>query len=90
MKTFQICLIAGGLALGTLVQTAGAATKASPADVKYCHALASKYSAGHPIMQSPNVAVDEAALRCDTDTATSIATLTKAMKDEKINLPPRG
>jgi hypothetical protein len=89
MKTIYLGLLAAGAGL-CLAQGVSAATKGSPSDVKYCHALASKYSAGHPIMQSPNVAVDEAALGCDNDTATSIATLTKAMKDEKINLPPRG
>ena len=87
MKTLYLCLIAGSVL--ALSQAAWAAGKGSPTDVKYCHTLAQKYSAGHPVMQSANVAVDEAALNCDNDTAASISALTKAMNDEKIALPPR-
>ena len=90
MKTLYLCLIAAA-ALGGLSQVAAAAgSNARPADVKYCHALAQKYSLGHPVMQSPNVGMDEAMLKCDSDTAASIATLTRALNDEKIVLPPRG
>lgn len=90
LKFCSIAIVALGLPLAASAQQPNLATAGSRADdVTYCHRLANRYSVGHPIMQTPNVGIDTALNECDSHPRDSIATLEKAMTDEKIALPPR-
>jgi hypothetical protein len=65
-------------------------------DAAYCAALGKKYesyigdsTAAHKGQQRDSK-VDVAISKCSTDTAGSIGVLEKALKDAKVDLPPRG
>lgn len=64
-------------------------------DVAYCQALASKYqryvvgSSGSGKMATPNISVETAATKCNSDAARSIPVIEKALRDAQIDLPPK-
>lgn len=73
-----------------------AVASAQQNDAAYCAALGKKYevyvgdnAAAHKGQQRDSKA-DIAISKCSTDTAASIAVLEKALKDAKVDLPPRG
>jgi hypothetical protein len=60
-------------------------------DAKYCHALSEAYRHGTSRKIYPPVEVPVAMAKCEEgDTAAGIPILEKALRDAKINLPPRG
>ena len=64
--------------------------KAAPSDIQYCHALSHAYS--YMWSNNEGMPVAEAFVlgQCEGDTQKTIATLEKMLKDQKIELPPRG
>ena len=64
---------------------------AQSADAKYCLALADKYEETSPARQSSSVVIDQAVAGCEkgTNLADSIAVLEKALKANRVTLPPR-
>jgi hypothetical protein len=91
MKSFNTWLIAG-IALALPI---AAFAQSNTADANYCSALSDDYERyalgrqerkGHHD-STPLVAL--AMTKCQTDTASSIAVLEKALTDAKIPLPPR-
>jgi hypothetical protein len=91
MRIVKLCLMTG-LAFG-LPCAAGAqqyVAKATRSDIHYCHALSLAYSGMYPANEGMNVADSIALGGCDTDTQKTIATLERMLKDQKIELPPRG
>src|SRR5471032_204937 len=64
---------------------------AQSADAKYCQALADKYEETSPERQSSSVVIDQAVAGCEkgTNLADSIAVLEKALKANRVTLPPR-
>lgn len=91
MKIAALCLMTG-LALG-LPLPAGAqhnVATATPSDIHYCHALSHAYSGMYPVNEAMPVGDAIALGGCDTDTQKTIATLERMLKDQKIELPPRG
>ncbi len=91
MNFLNMCLIVGvafSPPLGALAQSNSANDHAS--EVKYCNALAAKYSQTHAAQQAPNVGVDEAAGDCNSGTVeAAIPTLEQALRDARVELPPR-
>jgi len=87
MTIVKFCLMTG-LAFGLpFAAAAQNVAKGSPADIKYCNALARSYSSLYPAQEGMPVA-DAAILgRCDSDTQATIAALERKMKDKKIELP---
>ena len=69
------------------VATAQTSTKA--ADIAYCKALAAKYMATQPVVQSPRATVAVTASRCATDPVASITTLEPQLQAEGMTLPSR-
>ena len=72
-----------------------AALAQSPSDTTYCKALSAKYQryvgdndVKHRGMM-PDASVDTAITQCQSDAANSIPVLEKALKDAKVDLPPR-
>jgi len=100
MKIVKFCLmtsLAFGLPFAAAAQQnvakgtpADNVAKATPADIHYCNALAKAYSGMWPDNEGMNVAASVTLGQCGTDTQKTIATLEKRMKDQKIELPPRG
>jgi len=93
MKIIKMCVVTGlTLAIPVVALARANVATASISDARYCAALAQKYAVAHPIMQAPNAATAVAASECQSDPKDSIATLKKAMNDEKIGLPtqPQG
>ena len=91
MKIVKFCLmtsLAFGLPFAAAAQQNVA--KATPADIHYCNALAKAYSGMWPDNEGMNVAASVTLGQCGTDTQKTIATLEKMLKDQKIELPPRG
>jgi len=91
MKIVNLCLMTGlafGLPFAASAQQNVA--KATPADIKYCNALAKSYSSLFPAQEG--MAVSDVVLlsRCDTDTQATIAALEHKLKDKKIDLPSDG
>jgi hypothetical protein len=70
-------------------------THAESADSQYCEALTDKYLdlVGHddlsPGTTSNPVAIAVAMSKCQTDPAYSIPVIEQALKNAKVNLPPR-
>lgn len=64
--------------------------KGSPADVKYCNALAKSYSSMFPAQEGMAAADVVLLSRCDSDTQATIVTLEHKLKDKKIDLPADG
>jgi len=94
MKTSRLLVIAAFplvLSLG-----AGTQTQAQSADTQYCMALSSKYDryVNNPSMgrgsQPQNATIGEAQSQCATNPAGAIPTLERALKDARVDLPPRG
>jgi hypothetical protein len=82
MKTFAIFLLA------TTV-LAPLAAVAQSADAKYCQALAETYRKIG--VANTDAAIPEAINQCNQgNTAAGIPVLEKALKDNKVSLPPRG
>ncbi len=61
----------------------------APADVAYCTKLSETYRATAQLNSTPDATVPTAMSKCATDPAGSIATISKALTDAKISLPPR-
>jgi hypothetical protein len=66
-----------------------AAALAQGSDATYCKALAAKYREYNK-GADPQASVATAAAECDTKASSSIPVLEKALRDDKISLPPRG
>ncbi len=72
-----------------------AALAQSASDATYCQALSAKYQryvGDNDIKHRglmPDASVDTAIARCQSDAASSIPVLEKALKDAKVDLPPR-
>ena len=83
------------LAAVVLLALPGAAL-AQSGDAAYCQALASKYqryvvgSSGSGKMATPNISVETATTKCNSDAARSIPVIEKALRDARVDLPPRG
>ena len=92
MKIVKFWLLTG-LAFGLSFAAADAqqnVAKATRSDIQYCHALSHAYSGMYPVNEAMPVADAMALGGCDTDTQKTIATLERMLKDQKIELPPRG
>jgi len=82
------------LAAALLLALPGAAM-AQAGDVAYCQALASKYQryvvgmSGSGKVATPNVSVETAVTKCNSDAARSIPVIEKSLRDNQIDLPPR-
>jgi hypothetical protein len=88
MRIVNFCLMtafAFGLPFAAAAQPNVA--KGSPADIKYCNALAKSYSSLFPAQQGMPVADAAILSRCDSDTQATIAALERKLKDKKIELP---
>ena len=88
MKVVKLCVMAGlavGVSLAASAQqgTAGG----TPADVKYCNALARSYQSMWPPNEGMPVGDTVALSQCGTETAATIAFLEKKLADQKIELP---
>jgi len=95
MKIVKFCLMTGlafGLPFAATAQQnvakATAVPKVTASDIHYCEALSHAYSGMYPATEAMNVADTLALSGCENDTQTSIATLEKMLKDQKIELPP--
>jgi hypothetical protein len=90
MKIINFCLMTS-LALGLPFAAAAQqnVAKAAPSDIDYCHTLSRAYSSMWSSNEGMPVAEAFALGQCDTDTAKTIATLEKMMKNQRIELPPR-
>lgn len=84
-------------ALGLLASLALPVTASAQAgDAGYCQALSDKYqryvvgTSGTGRSSAPNLSVVEAASKCNSDAGGSIPVLEKALKDARLDLPPRG
>ncbi|MBN9086324.1 MAG: hypothetical protein J0J01_05410 [Reyranella sp.] len=72
------------------------AASAQQADSAYCAALATQYqryvgdSAAAHRGQQRDATVDTAITQCSTNSATAIPVIEKALKNARIDLPPRG
>lgn len=72
-----------------------ASAMAQANDTAYCRALADKYqryvvgSSGSGKMATPNISVESAVTKCNSDAANSIPVIEKALRDNQIDLPPR-
>jgi hypothetical protein len=62
--------------------------KATPSDIEYCNALGKAYSRMFPVQEGMTAADVTTISRCDTDPRTSIATLERKLKNQRIELPP--
>lgn len=91
----SILSLALSLAALALHGTAGAQQPAA-ADVAYCQAMADLYqryvigTSGSGSFGTPDLTVKEAAITCGSTPASSIPILEQALKDNRIDLPPRG
>ncbi len=89
MKNSSLYLMAAIGAAFTLPGTSIAQTSADSASAQYCNALAKKYSEQRHLYEVTTADKAVAVARCQTDPQDSIATLELAMKNAKIDLPPR-
>lgn len=70
-------------------------TWAQAGDTGYCQALSDKYqryvvgTSGTGRSSAPNLKVSEASSKCSSDAGGSIPVLEKALKDARLDLPPR-
>jgi hypothetical protein len=91
MRTSKLCVVAGVLV------TLPLAASAQSADTKYCQALGAKYENYVHSMtdqqrgaQPPTANVGNAVSKCGSAPGDAIPVLEKALKDAKVDLPPRG
>jgi hypothetical protein len=88
-RTITILMICAGAVLP-------AAASAQQADGAYCAALGAQYQryVGDNLVQhrsqQRNATVDIAIAQCSTNSATSIPVIEKALRDARVDLPPRG
>ena len=83
-------------AIGLLASLALPVTaSAQGGDTAYCQALSDKYqryvvgTSGSGRQSSPNLSAVEAASKCNSNAGGSIPVLEKALKDARLDLPPR-
>jgi len=87
MKLFMVCA-------GALLPAAVHAQQL--ADGAYCSALGAQYqryvgdNAVQHRSQQRNATVDVAISQCSTNSATSIPVIERALRDARVDLPPRG
>ena len=62
---------------------------AQSADAKYCQALADVYRKTVAHDTTPNAAVPTAIAQCQAGDTSGIPVIEKALKDAKVDLPPR-
>jgi hypothetical protein len=88
MKIIGRCIVTG-LAIGVSVAASAqqGGTTGTPADVKYCNALARSYQTMWPPNEGMPVGDVVALSQCDSATAATIAVLEKKLADMKIELP---
>jgi len=88
MKIVNLCLMTGLVFVLPLAASAQQnVARATPADIKYCNALAKSYSSLFPVQEGMAVADVVTLSRCDSDTQPTIAALEKKLADKKIALP---
>jgi hypothetical protein len=93
MKILNTCsIVCVSLALPVLAFAQTADTKAS--DAKYCAALTDKYmtyvaGAGSSKREDQNIGARLAVDKCKAGDTSGIPVLEKALKDAKLDLPPR-
>jgi hypothetical protein len=91
MKIVKFCLMTV-LVLG-LPFAAGAqqkVAKATQMDIHYCHALSLAWQGMISDLEAPPVGDVIVLGECDTDTEKAIPKLERMLKDQKVELPPRG
>jgi hypothetical protein len=89
MKIVKFCLMTGlSFGLPFAAATQQDVAKGTPSDIEYCNALGKAYSSMWSANEAMPVGAAAAISRCNTDTQTTIATLEKMLKDQKIELPP--
>jgi hypothetical protein len=89
MKIVHICLMTGfAFNLPFVAVAQQSMGEASAPDISYCKALGRTYSRMFPVQEGMPAADVMTIERCDTDARTSIATLEKKLKGQKIELPP--
>ena len=88
MRMVKFCLMTG-LAFGLPFAAAAQQNiaKGTPADIKYCNALAKSYSSLYPVQEGMTAADAATLSRCDSDPQATIAALERKLKDKKIELP---
>ncbi len=89
MPTKRIHLLAALVLALPAAAAAQTQHQARSEDADYCKALARKYSSLRPIFAAATAKDALMAANCDNDPASSIAALEEAMKDARIELPPR-
>ncbi len=89
MRMVKFCLMTG-LAFGLPFAAAAQQNIANgtPADIKYCNALAKSYLSLYPAQEGMTAADVTTLSRCDSDTKATIAALERKLKDKKIELAP--
>jgi hypothetical protein len=86
MNTFMVLLLAA----------LPAASFAQSPDTSYCNALGATYDkyvnnpSGGRGNYPANVTISDARLKCATNPAAGIPVLERALKDARVDLPPRG
>ncbi len=65
------------------------AAYAEMSDTEYCNALSATYRSQVPSTATPNDTVPVAMSQCASNPKSSIPTLEKALKDNKVSLPKR-
>jgi hypothetical protein len=81
IHTSLFCALGLALPLGAFAQSG---------DVAYCKALSAKYEEYVGKGATPSGAIADARAQCAAGNTAGIPVLEKALKDNKINLPPRG
>jgi hypothetical protein len=81
--------VAMGLALSSSVAAFAqqSAALATPADIKYCNALARSFQRMFPTNGTPSVNDDATLAQCGTNPRATIPLLEKKLTDKKIELP---
>jgi hypothetical protein len=88
MKIVNFCLMTGlVLSLPLAASAQQTVAKGTPADIKYCNALAKSYSSMFPVQEGMAASDVVTLSRCDSDTQSTIAALEKKLGDKKIALP---
>ena len=88
MKIVILC-VATGLALSSSLAAFAqpSAATATPADIKYCNALARSFQRMFPTNGTPSVNDDAVLVECGTNPQAAIPLLEKKLADKKIELP---
>lgn len=92
-RTIALLAVCSSAAAATLAPTLASAQQG---DAAYCASLGQTYNryvgegSGKMRGQQRNASIDAAVTQCPTNSAAAIPVLEKALKDAKVDLPPRG